>query len=289
MAAPFHLRRMIPRRALLSALAIAAICVHTPTFAQERTVFQTNFLADGTVVEIDFSAAQNGSPFLIFWNAENLQYNNLAFARTGRHSYEMRNIGPWHGQVDAVGITAQATSARVKIPHLYDELDMLFERDFIKPNTINLAPTHLIFGMHWEILLFLVGVVSALAFSIVGKQTVVVSAVFGFLISWGLMDLCATANRVLLVSTTPGSGADIYPFKDLKIFSDQASKIIGTATWSHEPVDGLASAYLRYRLAQYRYVPWGSTTVPDYWITQNPNQGRVVWRYAQYGLVKSQP
>src|SRR5260370_7087343 len=115
MAAPFYLRRMIPRnRFLLSALTIAAICIHTAAFAQQRTVFETNVLADGKVVEIDFSPAQNGKPFLISWDVENLQYSNLNFARAGRHSYEMRALSSWHGHVDTVELNAPATSPLLK-------------------------------------------------------------------------------------------------------------------------------------------------------------------------------
>jgi len=73
---------------------------------------------------------------------------------------------------------------------------------------------------------------------------------------------------------------------DVKVFADRASEIIGRATWGLGPLDGFASRFLRYRLAEHQYVPAGPGRSPAFWITQDPKEGEILWQHANQYLVK---
>jgi hypothetical protein len=52
------------------------------------------------------------------------------------------------------------------------------------------------------------------------------------------------------------------------------------------PLDPATGSFLRYRLAATPYIPEGSAQHPDFWITTDPNEGRVLVQFANYYLLK---
>lgn len=276
-------------KGVLSAVfAIAIACFPVPATAQNLTAYAlaTNVSLDGVVIELDVPPNLDGVSFLIVWTTADGQLTVDTRARAGRHSYEMRQYPRWRGSAQAVAITLPDTPGRLKKPTLSDEIDMFLEPERMAPGTVNFLAGHTLFGWSWDTFLLLTVPIAVLVFARSKKRPIILSVVFGFLVSWTLMDLRNVYDHVAVAYKMEKYDLGMFPLEGLKQFSDRASEMIGPSTWGSGQVDGIFGSYLQYRLAEHRYVPQGVAGPPDFWITRDPNEGQVLWQFANYYLVK---
>jgi hypothetical protein len=238
----------------------------------------TNFSAQNKVLELTVPPELDGERFVIVWNSGTDQSLLWRVARAGTHSYEMRHLPKWNGSIDAVATTLQVTG-RVKDPGFSDEIDMFLEPERITASTVNGLMGHTLLGMRWEIVLLIIFVASALCISALKKKHLAVALVFGFVVSWALMDARSIYDDAVIISKG-------HRATGIEMFSDRAAEIIGSGTWASEPLDAGMGSFLRYRLAETPYVPEGTAKHPDFWITTNPNEGRILVQFANYYLLK---
>jgi len=265
----------------------ATVCFPMTVRAQDQAYeLATNFSAQGNVIELDIPPRMDGTVFLIVWNTEHEQYYKKFFARAGTHCYEMRDLPSWQGHLNVVGITLPEVSGRIKKPTFFDEIDMFLEPERITLGTINFVPAHTLFGWSWNTVLLLVFLISAVCCATFKRKPFVVSVFLGFLVSWGMMDLRIMYNHAAVVYKMEKDQQGALSLTDVKVFADRASEIIGRATWGLGPLDGFASRFLRYRLAEHQYVPAGPGRSPAFWITQDPKEGEILWQHANQYLVK---
>ena len=231
----------------------------------------------------------DGDFFIVAWGNEKTPNTRIFHARAGTHCYEMRNLPHWEGQIRAAGATLQGISARLKTPTWFDEIDMFLDPERISIGTMNVLSGHTLFGWSWNSVLLLVLLLSALYFGAFKRETVVLSLVFGFFVSWGLMDLRTIYDHAVIIYKMEAYDQGMYPIKELKVFVDRAAEIIGSSTWGGG-LDGVMGHFVRYRLAEKQYVPVDSDKSPEFWITLNPKQspkpGQIVWQHDGYTLLR---
>jgi hypothetical protein len=259
--------------------------------AQKMMVYPvaTNFDAQGRVLELDFPPEADGMPFFVVWRTKGGQFNVPMQARGGRHCYEMRNRTFWEGRVTSVLISVPGVPGRVKEPTFPDEADMFMETEHIVPATVNLVRGHPVFGRSANDCLLALLAVSAFCFARFRKMPVQLAIVSGFLVAWGLSALITVYDHVAIVRTMERRGGGMFPLADVAVFADRASEMIGRASWGDD-LDSLYEDCLHYRLAEQQYVPVTSGKTPAFWITRNPGQDPIVWKYGDYYLErKPQP
>jgi hypothetical protein len=238
----------------------------------------TNFTADNKVLELTVPPESDGERFVVVWNSGTDQSLTWQVARAGTHAYEMRHVPKWKGPVDVVATTLQITG-RVKEPQFSDEIDMFLAPERITAATVNGLMGHTFWGIHWEVVLLIILVISAFCIAAFKKKRLAVALVLGFVISAAVMDARATYDDAVIISK--GRAAT-----GVEMFSDRAAEIIHKGTWGSAPPDAGLGSFLRYRLAEIPFVPEGSGKQPDFWITTNPNEGQVVLQFANYYLLK---
>jgi hypothetical protein len=255
--------------------------------AQELKPLATDFLADDKVIELDVPLPADGMRFLIVWLTPEGEYKRTSrVARAGTHAYEMRHLPEWEGQLRAVAISLQEIPGRLKTPGFFDEIDMFLEPERITPSAVNLALGHSLFGYRWNTVLLLILALSAAGAAVLGKTPFTVSLVMGFVLAWGVMDLRSIYDHAVVVYKMEKHQQGMIPLKEVGVFADQASAVIGRGSWGHAPLDPVIASFLIYRLAEQEYVGGGSQRVPDYWITPDPTEGQVLLEHANYYLVK---
>ncbi len=205
--------------------------------------------------------------------------------RSGRHCYEVRHRPEWEGQIEAVAITLDGVAGRVKAPTLRDEVDMFLAPERITPSTVNALIGHTLFVWRWEVIVLLIAMGGGL-FLFLRKARMALALVWGFLIAWGVMDLRAVYDHAATVFEMEAHHPDAPPLTRAKVFADRAEAMIGGATWSHEPLTGVVNSYVRYRLAEHPLVAIDASPPSTFLITQQPKEGRLVYRYANYCLVR---
>jgi hypothetical protein len=255
--------------------------------AQNAVGFATDFLAQDQVVELTVPEALSGKFFVIVWNTPEGQHSRLTLSRQGTHVYDMRQLPHWQGARVSVIATTLPVSARLKTPSLSDEVDMLFEPQVVQPNTVNGRAGHSIMGWSEEAFGIVMWLLFAGLFTVIRRKRIVVSLVLGFALSWGFTELRLIFDDVLDAYTFEVYRPGMFPLADAGKFADEAARIIGNGSWGSAPIeDTLFAGFLRYRLAEKPFIPEGSSRGPDFWFTQNPNDGQVLLQFANYSLVK---
>ena len=134
-------------------------------------------------------------------------------------------------------------------------------------------------GASWETALLVIFFASAVCMVAMKKERLAVALVLGFVVSSALMDARSTYDdAIIMLKGQRATGVEM--------FSDRAAEIIGRETWGSVPLDPDMASFVRYRLADTPYVPESSKQRPEFWITTNRNDGKVLLEYANYYLVK---
>ena len=272
-----------------TALIIFVLCFAPSAFAQDfraTNVLGRRFPAGHNVIELDVPDELDGRRFFIVWVTEGGQQAGVwHVARSGRHCYEVRHRPEWKGQVQAVAITLDGVAGRVRAPTFRDEIDMFLEPERITPGTVNALIGHTLFTWRWEVIVLLIAPGGALLLFL-RKKRMAPALVWGFLIAWGVMDLRAVYDHAATVFEAESHHLDAPPLTRARVFADRAGEMIGTATWSHEPLVGVVNSYVRYRLAEHPLVAVDASPPSTFLITQQPKEGQVVYQYANYCLVR---
>ena len=247
----------------------------------------TNFSGEGLVLELDFPQNDAGIPFYVLYLTDAGQRDFPMQARAGRHCYEMRNRDHWEGSVRLVGITVPNVPGRLKKPTLSDEIDMYLQPDMITPSTVNVVENYLFFGWPENIFVVFLALLSAFLFWRLKKTGAAPSAVLGFLVAWSAVSLHRVYEHIAVASTMETHNPGMFALTGLSEFADHASGLIGNETWEDD-LDGLYHSYLHYRLAERQYVQKDSdSSAAAFRITRNPAGGQILWRNADYYLVKN--
>jgi hypothetical protein len=263
---------------------------HTVVATAQETIqaypVATNFTAVDKVLELNIPAEMDGARFfVVFQNDDGEQRLVPMAARAGKHSYELRHLPQWRGNIEYVATLDRPLKGSVKTPTMADNIDMFLQPERIMPTTINFVSQHTILGWPWTYFLILISVVSAICFLMFTKK-LVVSGVLAFLVAWGVMDLRAIFDHAVIVYQKEKSAEEMPPFEQLNVFVRNASDVIGHATWGHGPVDALSTSYLRYQLAEHPYATGGSARIATFWVTQHPSEGQVVLQHGRFYLVR---
>jgi hypothetical protein len=198
----------------------------------------------------------------------------------------MRNRDQWEGPIRLVGVTVPNIPGRLKKPTSSDEIDMYLQPDLVTPSTVNVIPDHRMFRWPENILAVFVALLSAFGFSWWKKTTITQSAVLGFLVAWGALSLRRIYSDFSAVSAMETRKPGMFGLVSITEFMDSASGMIGNETWEDD-LDGVYRSYVHYRLAERQYIPQNSGGAGAFRITRNPGNGQVVWRKAEYYLVKN--
>src|SRR4051812_38376356 len=87
--------------------------------AMHAKTIASDFIANGTVLELTVPKEYDGISFLAVWDpAEN--YAKTIYGRAGTHSYDMRNHPSWRGRIQTLGVTASYVTGRIKQPTFAD-------------------------------------------------------------------------------------------------------------------------------------------------------------------------
>ena len=253
-------------------------------------ILAQNVNADGAVVEIDLPMNLDTSIYIIIvWEtADGKQTYVAQIAKGGKQIYDIRNHPLWQGQLKVVAINVNQVVGTVRPATILDEINIFLNPEPMIPATINMLVPNTLFTWSWDkILIGLLGI-SALLFYLKLKRGVVVALVLGFVVTWGVMDVRKMYDHWKIAEKMESQKLTVPKvLHDLKIFLDEAVKIIDDKTWKTEGLGVLHLHLAEYTLAARKYALREPSQIPaDFIITQTPNNREIFWRSGGYFLVK---
>ena len=283
---------MTAKLVLSTVLAIACFC--GAVLAQNITVdniIATNFVANDTIVELTIPPAFEGVSFLIVWDNGKI-HEKPAFARAGTHSYDLRNHPAWHGRMRGLGVTIPDAKGRIKTPAAGDEIDIFLEPERISPTVINFGGDRTFYTYSATAWLWLLLGLCTVILIVLRKKRPLTALALALLVTLGIREARTVYDHAMVAYNTENYQKELhgmFPLAGVKTFSGRAAELIGSSSWSQESVEGFQGTFLRYNLAEKRYVPTGSALRPDFRINRNPNAGPAVWDHNNYFLRKTTP
>ncbi len=271
-------------------ITLAAILLLTASVsAGDVTLLEplaTNFSAHNKVIELSIPIEMDEKPFAIIWNrADGRQIIVWLTALEGIHVYDMRNYDGWGGHIIGAATNLKGVRGSVREATLLDEIDIFLAPERIIMSTINLLQGHTLFRLSWDNILLFIFCLLLLSFYLATKK-LVVSAVFGFSIVWGIFDTRNIYDHLMIINKIERRKLVMPPMTESKIFADRASKIIGDKSWAQETLDGGLNNFIKYRLAEHPYACSSLQEPPAFIITQQPKDREIVLEYGSYYLVK---
>lgn len=263
-----------------------------PIHAQTNfsNILAHNVKADGAVVEIDLPMKLDANVYvLIAWETADAQQTYVAqVARGGKQIYDIRDHPLWQGQLKAVAINLNQVTGSVRAATLLDEINIFLGQERIMPYTINMLDKNRLFTWSWHTILLILLGISAIGFFLITNQGIVIALVFGFIVAWGAMDVKKMYDHWTIAKHMESQKLTVpQVLHDLKIFLDDAEKIIGDKTWKTEGLGVLHLHLAEYTLADRKYALREPSQIPaDFIITPNPNQREIFWHSGGYFLVK---
>ena len=191
------------------------------------------------------------------------RYEMAQIAREGTNLYEMRRHPFWKGEIAVVAVLGEAAGGtavgEIIDPSIYDELAIFLRPQKVLVGTINLLYGNSLFGIGWNVFIFVLLLVSAAFFAIVRKKSVQLMLLFGFVVGWAAMDMRTMYDRIKTIQRTEKQQYLLRPsYKDVREFIDESAKRIGSNTWTKDESWQsrlIYNALLNYGLAEHKYVP----------------------------------
>ena len=253
-------------------------------------ILAQNINAEGAIVEIDLPMHLDQAVYvLIGWQtAEGKQTFMPQIAKGGKHIYDLRDHPLWQGQLKIVAININQVPGTVRPATLYDELNIFLSPEPLIPATINMLFPNTLFRQSWFNILLGLLVLSAIFFYLTLNKGVMVSIVLGFLVAWGAMDLRKMYDHWKIAESMESQKLTVPKvLHDLKIFLNEADRIIGNKIWKTEELGVLHLHLAEYTLADRKYALREPSQIPaDFIITPTPKNREIVWKSGGYYLVK---
>ena len=273
---------------LLLVAALPALLARAAGAEPQLTVWARDFDAAGRIVELTLPPDATCTESLIAWtDAGGQAWGTRVMGRAGTHAYEMRRLPPFQGRIPALGTDTVVVRGGVEVPTWLDEADIFLGPECMLPSTVNLLRGHTLLAVRWEVWLSgLLAAVAVAAYPTVARRRAALALVTGFGIAWALLDVRASVDRAGVLRWVEHHRPAPPPLADVHRFADRAAELIGTATWSNEPLPSLPNSYLGYRLAEHPYVPLDARPPSTFVVTATPGTRDIVWSYGGYALVR---
>lgn len=281
---------MIGKRFIAGLVFPLFLCLCQAQAQTFTNILAQNINADESIVEIELPMPFDGRMYvLIAWLREDGQQTYHPYiARGGKNLYELRNHPLWQGPIKVVATNIKEAQGTVRPATFLDEIRIFLMPEKLIPATINMLSPNTLFLWRWNYILLGLLFVFALLFFIIGKKGIVLSLVFGFTISWGVMDLRKMYDHWMIVQHMESEKLTVPAvLQALKVFLNGAAEKIGDKSWRTEGLNVLELHMAEYSLASYKYALRAPSKLPvDYIITNHPKQRNIIWQYDRYYLVK---
>lgn len=257
-----------------------------PAQVQLNHILLQNVNVDNKVLKIDYKSATTATQIILGWSSSNGQQSfYLLDINPGYNSFDLSFHPGWIGTLPIVVTNNPNISAELKEVGLFDRINIFLNPNYINPTTINFAAPYSFAGIEFRYVLlsaaFLISIILLLL-----KFDWPYALFIGFIIAVVLLNIRQFKNEIAIFNKFETQANSIDPFIEIQTFTQHIPAIIQGESWSKDELSGVLNSYVKYHLAEYKYVNRKDAKANDYVITNNPGQSTIIYQYSNFYLIR---